>query len=56
MQEVKKVTGQLDRKRGLSDVKRKLHRLPWYRGRRMAETVDIVLDLREQHTRGLQDC
>ena len=56
MQEVKKVTGQLDRKRGLTNLKRKLHRLPWYRRRRVAETVDIVLDLGEQHIRGLQDC
>ena len=32
MQEVKKLLGNWTERKGLSDVKRKLHRLPWYRG------------------------
>ena len=57
MQEVKKVIGQLDRKRALSNVKRKLHACTDCHGTeewRMAETVDIAVDLGEQHIRALQ--
>ena len=47
-----KVVGQLDKKKRIEQCDEKAPKIAMVQ--RMAETVDIVLDLGEQHTRGLQ--